>query len=659
MKGTLGMERMELRSNRLAAGWLLLALAAIGLSTLCALLLVIARAPVLGNAAASRDLFRSALVLHVGLAVVVWFLSCAAGFWAMAAKQGSARDWIAFTLSAAGVVAMVVSPATGASTPVLANYLPVLDDPIFLAGLACFLIGIAASASSALCSLLAHAQARAASALRSGAILSILALLSALAIFASSLAQHGMPHGAAAFETLGWGAGHALQFVHVLLMMSVWGILADAISDAASNVAPIRRMLPALLFAAALPLLVAPIIQASYPIGSPEYRRAFTLLMAWGAWPAPAALGLCILWRMRLAGLAALRNPQAIALLLSIVLFLLGCVFGASIRAESTMVPAHYHGTVGAVTLAYMALGYRLLPIFGVATAEGRLIRWQPIVYGAGLIVLASGLAWSGWMGIPRKTPHADIVAHYPAYYVAMSMAVLGGALAVTGAGLFVVNMLRNLRGTISLRPLRWFAGAVAGTAMAAGLFACKPTAPDPVSTSAPASALTVAPEVAAHAAHKRQEEIDARFNAGASLLAAKQYEAAANELHRLLELAPDMPEAHVNMGYAMIGMQRYTVARDFFDTAINLRTNQTNAYFGLALALEGLNDYGGALGAMRSYVHLSKSDDPFLRKANSAIWEWEEALKKARSGMTVHGPVIPENGNVDQAAPKLGKKPG
>jgi cytochrome c oxidase subunit I len=642
---------MELKGNRLAASWLLLALAAIGLSTLCALLLVIARAPVLGNAAASGELFRSALVLHVGLAVVVWFLSCAAGFWAMAAQQGSARDWIAFTLSAAGVAAMTISPATGASTPVLANYLPVLDSPIFLAGLACFLVGIAASASSALCSLLAHAQARAASALRSGAILSILALLSALGILASSLAQHGMPHEAAAFETLGWGAGHALQFVHVLLMMSVWGILADAVPDAVSDIAPIRRILPALLFAAALPLLVAPVIQVSYPIGSPEYRRAFTLLMAWGAWPAPAALGLCILWRMRLSGLAALRNAQALALLLSIALFLLGCVFGASIRAESTMVPAHYHGTVGAVTLAYMALGYRLLPVFGIATREGLLTRWQPIVYGAGLIVLASGLAWSGWMGIPRKTPHADIVAHYPAYYAAMGMAVLGGALAVTGAGLFVVNMLRNLRGTISLRPLRWLAGAVAGTAMAAGLFACKPTAPDPVAV--------VTPEVAAHAAHKRQEEIDARFNAGASLLAAKQYEAAANELHRLLELAPDMPEAHVNMGYAMIGMQRYAVARDFFDTAINLRTNQTNAYYGLALALEGLNDYGGALGAMRSYVHLSKPDDPFLRKANSAIWEWEEALKKARSDMTMHGSVIPENGNVGQASPNLGKKPG
>ena len=133
------------------------------------------------------------------------------------------------------------------------------------------------------------------------------------------------------------------------------------------------------------------------------------------------------------------------------------------------------------------------------------------------------------------------------------------------------------------------------------------------------------------HAAQKRKEEIDRRFSQGVTLLNAKQFEAAASELHRVLELAPQMPEAHVNMGYAMIGVQRYAMARDFFNVAIDLNNNQLNAYFGLAVALEGQHDLPGALGAMRSYVHLSKADDAFLRKANAAIWEWETALKKAQ----------------------------
>ena len=78
--------------RRLAAGWLLLAVVALALSTACALLLVAARAPLPGGAVAPAGLFRGALVLHVGLAVVVWFLAGAAALWTLAAG-GSAGRW--------------------------------------------------------------------------------------------------------------------------------------------------------------------------------------------------------------------------------------------------------------------------------------------------------------------------------------------------------------------------------------------------------------------------------------------------------------------------------------------------------------------------------------------------------------------------------------
>lgn len=131
----------------------------------------------------------------------------------------------------------------------------------------------------------------------------------------------------------------------------------------------------------------------------------------------------------------------------------------------------------------------------------------------------------------------------------------------------------------------------------------------------------------ALHARQARSSEIDARFKQGIVMLHAKQYEHATTALHRVLELAPDMPEAHVNMGYAMIGLKRYAAARDFFEAAINLRPSQVNAYYGLAEALEGLNNLEGAMGAMRSYIHLSRSDDPYVRKAHAALWEWEKKL--------------------------------
>jgi len=133
-------------------------------------------------------------------------------------------------------------------------------------------------------------------------------------------------------------------------------------------------------------------------------------------------------------------------------------------------------------------------------------------------------------------------------------------------------------------------------------------------------------------------------------MLHAKQYGFAATAWHRVLELAPKLPEGHVNMGFTMLGLERYDVARDFFATAIELRPMQANAYYGMAEAMDALNDRHGALGAMRTYLHLAAPNDPFVRKAQSAVWEWEEALAKESgqplgSAGVVAGPNIPRVG--------------
>ena len=122
----------------------------------------------------------------------------------------------------------------------------------------------------------------------------------------------------------------------------------------------------------------------------------------------------------------------------------------------------------------------------------------------------------------------------------------------------------------------------------------------------------------------ERLEEIDIRFRQGVVMLQAGQHEHAMVAFHRVLELAPKLSDAHVNMGYALLGMQRHRAAHDFFLSAIELKPNQVNAYYGLALALEHLGDLPGAIGAMRSYVHLVPANTPQVRKARAALWEWE-----------------------------------
>ena len=134
-----------------------------------------------------------------------------------------------------------------------------------------------------------------------------------------------------------------------------------------------------------------------------------------------------------------------------------------------------------------------------------------------------------------------------------------------------------------------------------------------------------------AHSREKTEAEIKQRFQQGVAMLHARQYEHALTAFHRVIELAPSMPEAHVNAGFALIGLERYAVARDFFEGALAIRKDQVNAYYGLAEALEGLHDLPGALGAMRTYLHLAPADDPYRHKAESAVWEWEAKVTEDR----------------------------
>jgi predicted Zn-dependent protease len=118
--------------------------------------------------------------------------------------------------------------------------------------------------------------------------------------------------------------------------------------------------------------------------------------------------------------------------------------------------------------------------------------------------------------------------------------------------------------------------------------------------------------------------ELHERFQQAAVMLHAGQPEHALTALERVIALAPSMPEARVNAGFALYELSNMAAAHAQFQQAIALRPGQVNAYYGLAMTLEALGDLDGALGAMRTYVHLAGQQDAHVRKARSAIWEWE-----------------------------------
>jgi len=128
------------------------------------------------------------------------------------------------------------------------------------------------------------------------------------------------------------------------------------------------------------------------------------------------------------------------------------------------------------------------------------------------------------------------------------------------------------------------------------------------------------------------EQEVHVRFHQAAVMLHSRSFDNAAAALGRVLELAPRLPEAHVNMGFAMLGLEQIENACGHFETASVLRPGQANAYYGLAVCSERQGDLEAALGAMRTFLHLTEADSPYARKAQAALWEWEATLGRLRS---------------------------
>ncbi len=141
------------------------------------------------------------------------------------------------------------------------------------------------------------------------------------------------------------------------------------------------------------------------------------------------------------------------------------------------------------------------------------------------------------------------------------------------------------------------------------------------------------------------EQSFDRLFEEGVSHLRSGAADSAIRAFGRAHHLQPGVPEVHVNLGYAYLTLERFEAAQTAFGAALDLRPAQVNAYYGLAVSLERSGDRAAALGAMRSYVHLSSDQDPFKRKALAAIWEWEHLLATERRQPVARAEDLPADG--------------
>jgi len=434
--------------RRVVSAWVILAILSLVAAGIFSVLLVLARTPVIQTLVPLVDFFRVALVVHVNLSVLVWLLAFTAALWSLGSR-GERKLWdrTSFWLAAAGALVMVLAPFAGAGNPQMSNYVPVLDHPMFFAGLGLFVAGIASHLIRAVATRTRIGDTLSGSdALSAGITFSAIIVAAAfLSTWASYLGIPADMSGQIFFEFLFWGGGHVIQFSYTLLMMIAWVVLASA-SGCRVELTP-RLMLVFLLFIC-LPIITVPFLYLAHDIVSAGHRLAFTELMKYGGLSC-LPLGLAIvsgLWRAQPESGEGryLRS----ALNSSVALFAVGGVLGFLIAGLDIVIPAHYHGATVGVTIAFMGLCFFLLPRLGFGPIPAKMAFWQPYLYGGGQLLHIAGLAWTGGYGMQRKTAGAAQGIDRIGEVAGMGLMGLGGLVSVIGGVLFLIICYRSIRGS-------------------------------------------------------------------------------------------------------------------------------------------------------------------------------------------------------------------
>ncbi len=437
----------DLRLRGLARGWLWLGLLALIGSGVLSIVLVLSRAPQFQSLLPVADFFRVALVVHVDLSVLVWFISLGGILWTL---SGSTRALVlnraALVVASLGTLLMILSPFIGRGGPVMANYIPVLEDPFFLWGLVIFGAGAVLLVGHSLIATTFRAMPRdGADALRAGLALSLIPAVIAIIAFAWSwLTMPGELNGKAYYEILFWGGGHALQFIWTVFMLVAWLWLASACGARV----PMTPRVALLCFTlGTVCALAIPVAYLLWPAHTVEHRNLLTFAMGLGG-------GLPIL-PIALAALIAVRpgtpvsdsaRPLRAALWSSIALFCFGGLIGFTIAGNNVKIPAHYHGCIVGVTLALMGLVYHLLPRLGYGLPASKWATFSSYCYAVGQSMHIGGLMWSGGYGVQRKVAGAEQALRSTQEIAAMGIMGLGGLIAIIGGLIFVLVVLGAMR---------------------------------------------------------------------------------------------------------------------------------------------------------------------------------------------------------------------
>jgi cytochrome c oxidase subunit I len=423
-------------------GWCAIAIGSLAIAGVFALLLAVSRIPGIETLFAwPLGFFQKGLVIHVVFSFVVWFLAIFGALLVMATHAVAGPAPRLASLGRAATVGMTAAlpllfvPALldrGEAT--LNNYVPTIIDPIYYGGL----VVMAMAMVLAVVRLLVNLPGR-----RATEQPMVLAMVACAAVYLVALICFAMAYALLSDqspsytfnEELFWGGGHVLQFLNTQMLIVAWAFLAGPALVPSACFG--RAAMIAAFFLAGVALL-GPWLYVIHPPFAAEQTLAFTNLQ-YALGPAAVAVALAIAARRLKDGIAPWREPAFLCLTLSAVLFMVGGAFGLFVDGADTRTPAHYHGVIAAVTLAFMGLFYTLfLPALGRSPTPGKALRSQIVLFAGGQLLACIGLFLAGGFGAPRKTAGADQGLQEIGAVIGMTMNGIGALIAIIGGIMFI-----------------------------------------------------------------------------------------------------------------------------------------------------------------------------------------------------------------------------
>ncbi|MBF0180535.1 MAG: cbb3-type cytochrome c oxidase subunit I [Magnetococcales bacterium] len=440
----------------------------------------------------SAEQFYQALSIHGTAILIFWVI-----FFEMAVLYFAASTllrcrpatpgigWVGFVLMLVGSTMVMYAFLRGNSSVMFTSYVPMPAEHTFYLGLILFAVGALIGCFIFLGTLVVAKQEKtydgsvplvtfgaltaaiiAIFTIATGAVILIPTWLWSLGVL-----NHIDP---LLYRTIWWGLGHSSQQINVSAHVSIWYAIAAIVFGARPMSEKVSRgaFLLYILFlqlASAHHLLADPGIGSTWKVFNTSYAMYLAVL-------ASMIHGLtvpgCIEVAQRKKGFnnglfewlrkAPWGNPVFSGMFISLIVFgfiggITGVVMGTEqinlIIHNTIFVPGHFHATVAVgTTLAFMAISYFLIPVvFRRKLIWPTLCKWQPYIFGGGMLLVILFLLGAGTLGVPRR--HWDINFSDAALQfqfagtaiTMMGIAGLGGILGSVGGALFCLIAVGSL----------------------------------------------------------------------------------------------------------------------------------------------------------------------------------------------------------------------